>query len=696
MVRKALGSESCRLDKELAHTLDQGTRDHLWAISHDALLAMDRLPENEPRTGLILGYVQSGKTTAMTALMATAADAGYNIIIALLGTTNILLSQNARRITRALGIDTRSDYAWVAMQNPKGASASKDLAEWLTKGRYVFVPVLKNKGRIEDLTRVLSAVPSIPSARMLIVDDEADQGSLNTAVRKGAESAVYSAIDTLRVTVPNHCFLQYTATPYAPLLLDETDPLFPRFVKFLCPGRGYIGGREFFVDHKDTAVRFIPAGDEQSTARLPIEIPASLRPALWSFVIGSALMLETIPDAPPISMMVHSTHRKEVQERYHFLLGRELRSYQAAVQKANSLEDLPLIARGEYERLAGLGVPPVDDRVALARLQYVLKEIKLWLLNSATAIKNVDWNISPIHLLVGGNKLDRGFTVEGLTVTYMNRPASEQVDTIEQRARAFGYRSEFLPFCQFFASARTIKMLREIVFTEYDLRATMQDYVEDGRTIAEWSREIGLLLPGGAKPTRDAVVRELSKTSFGWYQLRRPTLSGTSIAHNWSLASEIGLFDAAPKDYGRLSFRTLTIPSCLACGRLLQRWNVDSYSPGWRGEELVKAFERAIAMQPEIDVVLMEQDAGAANSGPRKRQWSDQEGFINLFQGRDLPGPPGQPWYPGDRMIGDLATHSDRLLIQVHRITRRGHRDERLLTLALHLGDRHIVNRNYA
>jgi hypothetical protein len=237
-------------------------------------------------------------------------------------------------------------------------------------------------------------------------------------------------------------------------------------------------------------------------------------------------------------------------------------------------------------------------------------------------------------------------------------------------------------------------MLREIVFTEYDLRATMQDYVGEGRSIADWSREIGLLLPAGAKPTRDNVVRELSRTTFGWQQLRRPTLTAKSIAHNWSLAKDIGLLDALLKDYGRLSFRTLRIPSLVALEELLQRWSVDSYSPGWRGEELLKAFERALHMQAEIDIVLMEQDSGTPAANARKRQWTDQEGFINLFQGRDLPGLPDQPWYPGDRMIGDLAAHPERLLIQVHRITRRDVPEARLLTLALHLGDRHIVSRN--
>jgi len=693
MTKKTQRQERARLDKELARFVDATGRQQLWGVTEDALTAIELLPPASPATGLMLGYVQSGKTTAMTALMAAAADRGYSVVIALLGATNILLAQNADRIRRYLGIDTRSDYAWVAMPSPKGVATAKEIGEWLAKERVLFIPVLKNRSRIADLTTTLRHVATLQDHRVLIVDDEADQASLNTEVRKGSESKVYAAIDELRASLQRHAFIQYTATPYAPLLLDEEDPLFPRFVKFLAPGKGYTGGREFFIDHKDTAVRFIPAADEQASGRLPMELPGSLREALWSFVVGAALLVERISDSPPISMLVHSTHRNDVQERYHFLLAREVRQLGQLAAEAKSFGELPTLALAERDRLMRLGVADIGDDAALRLVRYVLKEIKLWLLNSATAVRKVDWNVSPIHLLVGGNKLDRGFTVEGLTVTYMNRPASEQIDTIEQRARAFGYRSEFLPYCQFFGSARTVKMLREIVYTEYDLRATMQDYVEQGRSIAEWSREIGLLIPGGAKPTRDAVIRELAKTTFGWHQLRRPTVTPEAVEQNWALCHDLGLMGAPLARYGRLEFRTLRLKTAVACDQLLRQWRLESYSPGWRDDELLRAFERAATIQPNVDVILMEQDAGQPSASPRVRRWTDQEGFINLFQGRDLPGRPGERWYPGDRMIGGIEADPERLVVQVHRVTRREHSDTQLLTLALHLGDREIVTK---
>ena len=139
----------------------------------------------------------------------------------------------------------------------------------------------------------------------------------------------------------------------------------------------------------------------------------------------------------------------------------------------------------------------VDDQTFAHKLKFVLAQAMTWLVNSAADINKIDWHVSPVHVLVGGNKLDRGFTVEGLTVTYMNRPASPQVDTLEQRARAFGYRGDFLPYCQFFASKKTIRSLTEIVHTEEDLRARLHDHIDSGGSVHTWAREIGLVLPDG-------------------------------------------------------------------------------------------------------------------------------------------------------------------------------------------------------
>lgn len=681
------------LNSQLELEIGTDSSANLWRMVTSTLAKVDAIEPDDHPTGLVLGYVQSGKTTAMMALMAAAVDRGYVVIIAFLGSTNLLLRQNSDRITRRLGIETRSDYRWVAVSNPKGLAASAEISGWLKKRRVIFIPVLKHAGRISDVAETLSRVPEIASSRVLIIDDEADQASLNTLVRSGAESRIYGAIDQLRSKIPNHAFIQFTATPFAPLLLEPDDPLFPRFVEFLEPGLGYTGGREFFIEKSDMVVRYISAADEQAPKKLPIELPKSLEIALWNFVIGSAILSKTIGDSTPVSMLIHPSSRKDVQERYNFLLVRRLAHMAKDVASSTSIDELPEIAKSELSRLKSFGITEPSGENLIGQIRYVLSEMKIWLLNSASASKKVDWNVSPFHILVGGNKLDRGFTVEGLTVTYMNRPSSDQIDTIEQRARAFGYRSEFLPFCQFFASARTIKMLRDIVLTEYDLRARLLDAIESGKSLDQWAKEIGFLIPVGSKPTRDVVVKELAESQSGWYQHRRPSFETEAIEGNWRLSNELGLFDAPLTNFGRLVFRELILPTEDAAV-FLRRWTFLSGPNSWPKDEIVHHFERQAQFQKNVSVILMEQDAGTADARPRIRQWRDDVGFVNLFQGRDTKLEDGKEFYPGDAYLEEITVDPAKLLIEVHRINRRDENDSpKILTPAIYLGDRKIAKR---
>jgi len=670
---------------------DTDSRESVFRAANDIADELDRRDLLNRPTGLALGYVQSGKTTAMTALAAECADRGYSVIIALLGVTNLLLSQNTSRLIGKLGIETRSDYRWVSIANPSGRASASEIEDWLGKGRTVLIPVLKNAKRINDLANALASIGEVAHLKCLVIDDEADQASLNTLVRSGEESKVYSAIDHLRSVIARHGYIQFTATPYAPLLLEANDPLFPQFVCFLEPGKGYTGGREFFMDHAEQVIRYIPAADEQGS-KLPIEFPSSLRAALWNFVIGSAILDKSIAASRPISMLIHPSSRKDAQDRYFFLLTREIADFIRRAREASSISDLAPEAVKEYERLIRGGASDLKFEELLEGIRYVLSEVKTWLLHSATAVKQVDWNLSPFHILIGGNKLDRGFTIEGLTVTYMNRPSSDQIDTIEQRARAFGYRAEFLPYCQFFSSARTIKMLREVVVTEYDLRSRLVDSVENGQSIAEWAQEIGLLLPEGSKPTRDNVVVSLSRAYSGWRQLRRPILSEEAVAHNWKLASEFGLLDAPLIDYQRLSFRTMESEVDSAM-KFLNDWQFDPGVSRWEFEEWLKIIDRHSPHQTSMIFVLMEQDAGTSLARSRVRKVLPEEGYINLFQGRDLNPQTDGIQYPGDRLLWPIIDSPSNVLVQVHRVHPREIQNERMLTLAIYLGDREMVRK---
>jgi hypothetical protein len=290
---------------------------------------------------------------------------------------------------------------------------------------------------------------------------------------------------------------------------------------------------------------------------------------------------------------------------------------------------------------------------------------------------------------VGGNKLDRGFTVEGLTVTYMNRPASPQVDTLEQRARAFGYRGDLLPYCQFFASKKTIRSLTEVVHTEEDLRARLRDHVENGGSVHSWAREIGVLLPDGMTPTRSSVVTALSKMGLGWHQMRTPSRLPVDTAHNSALLEKMGLLSAPKVPQGRLAFRTIYIDSLGPLQELLTEWARPAYSPGWLHEEYVDALVRGFAHLKKATLMLMQD-----GDDPRKRKWAGDLGFVNLLQGRDLKPQPNGDFYPGDRLVEDLENEPNQIVIQVHRTLVRDHEaDGEVLALAIYLGSGLVVRK---
>lgn len=679
------------VDQFLAGDLNETERKRLWVAAERIL--QHRKPDSSA-LGLALGYVQSGKTTQMIALTAAAFDAGYRVVVALLGSTNLLLDQNSNRFIETLQIDVRNDFRWVSIKNPSGKNGITKISENLEKDRILFIPVLKHKGRISQLAEVLKEckMQGIPT---LILDDEADQASLNSKVNEDSESKVYEALGKLQDSAPMHLYVQFTATPYAQLLLEPDDRLAPDFVEFLMPGSGYVGGREFFIDNSDKVVRPISASDEQSASTRLVDVPNSLKLATANFIAGAALLLVNDPSAKTISMLVHSTHKNKIQEVYHFLLKRQIKSWKEASK--GTPESIPTEILDERDKLVARGAMNIPEELFAEKVDYVLREIIFWLVNSASDVKKVNWLEGPIHILVGGNKLDRGFTVEGLTVTYMNRPTSDQIDTLEQRARAFGYRNDLLPYCQFFATLATVRMLRGIVHTEYDLRARLEDWIAAGNSPKDWSKEIGLLLPVGARPTRAAVIKAVSNfnTSGGWHQLRMPSLESDHLEFNANLVKDLGILQADRIDFGRLHHRTLEMDSSEVYEKLLLKWKWNGFSPGWEHDDILQLFEslgpKNVTGKPvSVKVILMQYEN---EDKAREREWRADTGFINLFQGQDAQyldsSTPDR--YPGDRKVPILQEGESSLAVQIHRVRPKGLNTPELFTLAVHLGDSKLV-----
>jgi hypothetical protein len=278
------------------------------------------VPPSSPsgqETGLVIGYVQSGKTLSFTAVTALARDNLYPLVIVIAGTTVPLFNQSTTRLQRDLRLATRRDRRWQLFplqkdtHKPSMLNAIRGvLADWSDASvpeadkKTVLITVMKHHGWLAQLRNMLASL-ELAGRPVLIIDDEADQASLNARVNSGQQTTTYTRIMDLRAQVSHHTFLQYTATPQAPLLINIIDLLSPNFVEVLGAGPGYIGGRDFFVTLLNSHVRQIPPADVPSPTNVLLNPPASLLEALRIFMVGVASQLIREGDTGYRSMLVH-------------------------------------------------------------------------------------------------------------------------------------------------------------------------------------------------------------------------------------------------------------------------------------------------------------------------------------------------------------------------------------------------------
>lgn len=200
-------------------------------------------------TGLVIGYVQSGKTLSFTSLAALANDNHYQIIIIIAGTSIPLSDQSFDRMKKDLRFETRFDRKWTIIKNPStqedGDTIQMKLEQWADNTfpkencSTILLTVMKNGNRLRNITDLLRSV-NLNNVPTLIIDDEGDQASLNTRasvnanegtpVNEGDASTIYRRINDLRNVFPHHTFLQYTATPQANLFINILDRLSPNFI----------------------------------------------------------------------------------------------------------------------------------------------------------------------------------------------------------------------------------------------------------------------------------------------------------------------------------------------------------------------------------------------------------------------------------------------------------------------------------
>ena len=343
---KNFGSEKAA---EIIQNLDSDT---------DSIISLMEDPSREvfDSKGLVVGYVQSGKTANFTSLIAKAVDAGYKLIIILAGIHNVLRKQTQVRLDQELTgmddlnlaksgkifIEEPSDIKrWIRLTNAGPFDegefnyASKDPFNSLAKRKNPIIAVIKKNVTVLDsvITYIEEsddkAKESIP---LLLIDDEADQASVdgNANSKNTDPTATNQRIRILLELFQRKAYVGYTATPFANVLIDMNNrggnfgnDLYPRnFIASLSEPKGYFGSKIIFQGElSENFVKGIPSSIEEKKSLLKrIEVTQSLEDAIYNFLIGCAIRDNRGDSLAPMSMLIHVSHLINDQKKVFKLI----------------------------------------------------------------------------------------------------------------------------------------------------------------------------------------------------------------------------------------------------------------------------------------------------------------------------------------------------------------------------------------
>ena len=417
----------------------------------------------------------------------------------------------------------------------------------------------KNHAQISKVAQVLESL-SAKVIKTCIIDDECDSYSLNSKIRTDETSATYQNLDNLRqaaIKIGKFSYIGYTATPQANALIPITDQLSPDFCVLLKPGADYTGGNFFFGEGRsERYVRTIPDIDLERSSDLLDEPPESLLQAMKCFILVAAQGKED--DLPsedePRSMMVHPSSKQDSHAHHSRWVSEALKLWKGELEEDGGIDFQNL--KGSFEQEWNLLKTRGGD--CISDFETLFTHVKSLLQNNEIQVVQTNSSNKPddgetwkdffestyASIIIGGNNLDRGFTVEGLTVTWLAREANTvQADTMQQRARFFGYKKKYESCCQIWMSAPMRRRFESYVDHEVFMHQWLQnhkDQLRDEHTIRSF------ILGRGMSLTRRSVYLEDISHQGSYREWTRSTrlLKGTEVSsHAIKLHSYISNYE---------------------------------------------------------------------------------------------------------------------------------------------------------
>ncbi len=536
------------------------------------------------KKGLVVGQVQSGKTANYTGLICKAADAGFNLIIVLAGLHNNLRSQTQHRLDEDfLGFDTKHDRKWRQDENNRIGvgvldrnntaisitTIDSDFKKSLTDSaggisfdvsNPILLVVKKNSTVLKRLnTWLLSQAETINGEKritnksLLIIDDEADNASINTKKSDEEPTAINGWIRKITSHFYRFGYVGYTATPFANIFIPlDKDDLFPRdFIINLPAPNNYIGAEKIFgtsleaddtnddllpiVRRIDDYAEYFPDKHKKEDGT-PNSLPESLQTAIKCFIVTCAIRIARGQEKKHNSMLIHISRYLIWQNSLKKVVENQFLFYKRGIEQEDSpiLEEFRSIFEEDTDNyisyctttrnILNSSFKDIDSKMKV----HTWEEIKPYLYTAVQKIKVMAINGKSTDTLeyyenektgisviaIGGDKLSRGLTLEGLSVSYFLR-ASKMYDTLMQMGRWFGYRPGYVDLCRLFTSSELNEWFRHITMASEDLREEFDAMWSAKATPEKYALKVRTH-PGQLQITAITKMRNVDRIQVSW------------------------------------------------------------------------------------------------------------------------------------------------------------------------------------
>lgn len=632
------------------------------------------------KTGLAIGKIQSGKTSNFISLMSLAFDNNYNIIVVFGGTKNNLLSQTEDRIKKMFDIDNNKrddrDVVVLSTTNKFDSISPDQLNRMYNSGRKIIIVALKHQKHIKEVKSFI-VNSNLEKKPILLIDDEGDQASLNAKVARNERTVIYNELLQLKENLGHVCFISITATPQANLLIDTIDSLSPDFCQLVEPGKEYTGGSMFHGDNQDLYVVELP--DDEREMLESDGVPESFYKSLGVFFVGS-IIRKLRKDGKNHVMLIHPSQKKfdhkEVEKKVNLILENWLICSEQDSSESG-YNQLSRYLKNGYDELSRTVSDLPEFNLILNNINEQLNDCRVVVINSDKNT-DIDYYKTRNIIIIGGNLVERGLTINDLAVTYIVRrsKARANADVVEQRARWFGYRKKYFDLCRVYCTKQIKDDFANLLSHEDDIWGWIKYCKKNNIQIKEMPRLFEL--DNNLNPTRKSVVPDVKDIKFGiWTEqkiINTNTIYLQEICDVWN--ELLNSYTYQDVKFGNLVHRVYDDIPLNKINEIIRKYYSDNIDFNYKYPSAVEM--RVIQdgdVEPKVTILQMRYETGEERS-------FDENNYItsNLMQGHSQNKYENDPlYYPGDRYIC-----LDKIQLQIHLVHPKSNRDITVPMLAFY------------